>query len=305
MVLMSLSANALSQNEVMSVLDTFAQLKDGGKLCFKNNEVSIESSSSVMRTAYSFVSYALGSGWSREISNLTNVIQKLTTFFDQVGSDDELYLHEVVILAHKIQSAVDGLEVLKTVYSSKDKEVQNKTVEAAISQLRNISLKMRDRIILFGQQIGQQISTLKSENLAIRRELEETKKSLGMKINLLATENQELRLELEKTKTLLHREAVRKQEEIAQKIAEDTKACGEELDPAVAAEEEDNTRVAKEREFVESFTKFSRAFAQDVKENDEFMKKCKRELDDFAEVLKNPAAFSDSAVSDDSGSKRS
>jgi len=149
-----------------------ASLRGGGKLCFKGNEVAVESASSVLRTASSWCSYALRTGWNRDINNLTRIVRELTQL-----PCDELKGDEILILASKVQDAIKGLEVLKASYFDE----KQKIVADAIDHLKFFSSDLMDSIITFAQQIDH----LKMENADLQiklRVMEEMLEKVGSEV---------------------------------------------------------------------------------------------------------------------------
>lgn len=164
---MAATVTSLTSPEVKAILDQLAQLKQGGKLCFKGNEVSLESASALLRTGASWIGYACGTGWSRDINDLTSIVQRVSEFFNQ-----ELDGDQILIMADKVQSAISGLDVLKIEYSLQADKA--KVVENAITRLSIVSSQMMRSIIL----IAQQMERLKMENEELKIQKEVTQSFL-------------------------------------------------------------------------------------------------------------------------------
>ena len=123
----------LNKVEFDSLLDRLSELQAGGKLCFRANELSIESAASVIRTGARVLGYAFGGGWSRDINDLTPLIQKISDFALAKSQAEE----DLEILNYKIELAIKGLNTLELAYENDAQKME--IVTAAKRKLQDIS----------------------------------------------------------------------------------------------------------------------------------------------------------------------
>ena len=119
---------SLTESQFDSILDTFAQLPNGGKLCFRDNEVSIEYSNGIIRTSSKWLGYVILSKWDRNIDNLTPLIQKIKVYVENLP--EEQIKREMV---EKLEQAVIGLHSLSKLYS--DGQHQRTVLQTAVADL--------------------------------------------------------------------------------------------------------------------------------------------------------------------------
>lgn len=240
------ATNTISLTKAEAILDKFAQLKDGGKLCFKADEVSLETASSFARTASSWGSYAWGSGWSRDINDLTGIVAKVSVCIEQQISTQSIEADQVLILADKVQSALQGLEILKSAYQQPAlQSAKVQVVEGAISQLEKLSEKMMKSLTL----MAQQINNLKKENAHLTGLLLSQNEQLSQQSEALSSQSQQLasltlayqQLQVELASLKVELEEVKKTAGSEEK--EETKAseadCAVEVEEVVEKDEEE------------------------------------------------------------------
>ena len=103
-------AQSLTQDQFDALMNNLSLLQEGWKLCFRGgNEISLEAPS--IRSISSIAGYAIRSSWSRDITELSPLVDKIISFISNNYTDDN-----VREMLNKVQSVIAGLEVLKSFY---------------------------------------------------------------------------------------------------------------------------------------------------------------------------------------------
>lgn len=184
---MTILCDNLKMKDVKSILDTLSSIQPHQKLCFSANQIAIEGDSSILRTASSWASYAIGSPWNREISNLKTIMDKIIPILD-VSNVDEIEKHDdLVILSDKVRGAIYGLNNLWCEYQENTKQAD--IVQNAKKGLEDISLNMEKKKSLYDERIKKMIEenkTLNDKVLKQEKVIEILKNKLNFSIEMVA-----------------------------------------------------------------------------------------------------------------------
>lgn len=250
------TGDSLSKIEVESILETFSQLKTGGKLCFKGNEVCIESASSVLRTASSLAGYFTGSEWSRDVNNLSSIIKKISTL-----QLDGLITDDYFVLANKVDSAIKGLMVLEKNYPGISKGKQKEVVSQAVLSLR----QFYDKVESFNDRLKSEIEEL-AQGITLRDELFQ---KVLIKTEVILSESVEP-IQVNEVNDA-------QSEQLNNPVAEELERAASELEPVLEEIEKrairSDSENIREQEFFELLSRRQQESAEDQKANRAIMEK--------------------------------